>query len=102
IAGQITRPAPGTVVHIPPGVPHGFKNVGSTRARLVDYHFPGGFERFFEEVGVAAIDDTPPHCQRRIWKRCAPSSINMGWICRDKLPCAISRNSHAEVLRSIS
>jgi hypothetical protein len=34
---------------VPPETPHGFRNVGPTPARLIDYHTPGGFERFFEE-----------------------------------------------------
>lgn len=48
---------PGTTIHVPRGVVHAFKNVGPSRGRLVDYHFPGGFENFFEEAGVEAADE---------------------------------------------
>jgi hypothetical protein len=48
---------PGTTIHLPRGVVHGFKNVGQSRGRLVDYQFPGGFEKFFEEAGTEALDN---------------------------------------------
>lgn len=47
---------PGAFVHVPKGVLHGFRNVGDAVARLYDCHTPGGFERFFEDVGVECHD----------------------------------------------
>lgn len=56
----VTAPA-GTFVHVPPMTMHGFRNIGKTPARLVDYHTPGGFEKFFEECGVSCAEHkTPP------------------------------------------
>lgn len=49
-----------TTVYVPRGTNHGFKNASPTRGRLVDYHFPGGFEAFFEEAGVEVADDSQP------------------------------------------
>ena len=61
LAGRISRAPAGTFVHVPKGVAHSFRNAGATRAHLVDYHLPGGFEQFFEDAGVEASDDvTPP------------------------------------------
>jgi mannose-6-phosphate isomerase-like protein (cupin superfamily) len=62
VDGKPSRALPGTFIHIPPGTSHGFRNAGSTLARLADFHTPGGFERFFQESGVPCTDPTqaPP------------------------------------------
>ena len=49
--GPITA-QPGTFVHIPRGVFHGFRNASETDAKLLDFHTPGGFENFFQESGT--------------------------------------------------
>ena len=56
--GRQVIPAPaGTAVHIPPGAPHGFRNVGETPARLLMVLEPAGnMDRFFEEVGLPVED----------------------------------------------
>lgn len=41
----------GTVVHIPRGALHSFRNAKSTSSRLLTVYTPGGFERWFLEVG---------------------------------------------------
>ena len=58
---QTLRVGPGGFVHVPKGTIHGFRAVGDRRARLVDWHTPGGFERFIEDVGVPATagDEAP-------------------------------------------
>jgi mannose-6-phosphate isomerase-like protein (cupin superfamily) len=60
LAGRTTTAWPGTLIHVPKGVFHGFRNAGPRPARLLDYHTPGGFERFFEEAGVPCTDPTTP------------------------------------------
>ncbi len=50
------RATAGSVVWTPAGVPHTYKNVGTTNARLIAVFMPGGFERFFEECGVESND----------------------------------------------
>jgi mannose-6-phosphate isomerase-like protein (cupin superfamily) len=53
---------PGTLVHMPLGVPHGFKNVSAGPARLLMTYTPGGFESCFLEAGKPARPDdvSPP------------------------------------------
>ncbi len=43
-------------MHVPKGVMHGFRNAARAPAKLVDYHTPGGFDRFFAECGVPCTD----------------------------------------------
>lgn len=42
----------GTVVAIPPNVPHTFKNAGDSIGRLLTVHQPAALEPFFEEFGA--------------------------------------------------
>ena len=58
--GRVESLAAGSLVHVPRGVPHTFRNPGNTPARLLDLHTPGGFESFFKEVGTPATDPTKP------------------------------------------
>ena len=53
---------PGSLLHMPLGIPHAFKNVSDKPARLVLTYTPGGFERLFLEFGKPAKrgDTTPP------------------------------------------
>jgi quercetin dioxygenase-like cupin family protein len=60
------RATAGTLLHVPKGVYHSFRAVGTTRARLVDYHTPGGFERFIEDAGVPASGEEGPPEMRPI------------------------------------
>ena len=53
--GPLIAPA-GTLVYVPKGVLHGFRNAGDAPARLLDLHTPGGFEGFFEAAGTACTD----------------------------------------------
>jgi hypothetical protein len=48
------------VVYGPRNVPHAFKNVGTTDARMLAFVTPAGFERFLEEVGEEATDGSSP------------------------------------------
>ena len=58
-AGPVAAQA-GTLVHIPRGVFHGFRNASEADAKLLDFHTPGGFESFFQAVGVAWPDRSVP------------------------------------------
>jgi quercetin dioxygenase-like cupin family protein len=44
--------AAGTLVAIPPNVPHTFRNATARPARLLFVHQPAALEEFFEEFGV--------------------------------------------------
>jgi quercetin dioxygenase-like cupin family protein len=52
---------PGDACSIPAGVVHRFSNKSATRGRLLDIHTPGGFEKFFDELGAdMAVHAEPP------------------------------------------
>ncbi|MDM0117355.1 cupin domain-containing protein [Variovorax sp. J22R133] len=53
--GTTTRTVgPGTVVYLPRGVVHRFRNAGTTVARMLDWSLPGGQDRYFREISEAA------------------------------------------------
>ena len=52
IPGGPVTAQPGTFVHIPRGVFHGFRNASESDAKLLDFHTPGGFENFFQASGT--------------------------------------------------
>jgi quercetin dioxygenase-like cupin family protein len=59
--GDRTREADaGTVIVKPRGVPHAFWNPTDSPARLLEIISPGGFERYFEELGALLAQAGPP------------------------------------------
>lgn len=58
--GDTIQAGAGSLVHIPKGTMHTFKNVGTTPARFLVMVVPGGFEKFFFEVGEPATDESSP------------------------------------------
>lgn len=54
---------PGTLVWVPPGVPHAFK-VESESARALVIVTPGGFEQMFADGGVPTSDSLEPPVQQ--------------------------------------
>ena len=56
---KVTEGGPGTVVVNPPGVPHGFVNIGTTDGTLLAMYSPGGFEDFFIEWAESGINPGP-------------------------------------------
>jgi quercetin dioxygenase-like cupin family protein len=57
VAGQTFRGTAGTLVAGPRGVPHTFRNVGSSEARLLLTVIPGAFAQYFLDVDGIADDD---------------------------------------------
>jgi mannose-6-phosphate isomerase-like protein (cupin superfamily) len=56
-AGDEARTAgPGTVAHIPRGVPHTFANPGREPAHTVVIVTPAGFEAYFEALAAAIVE----------------------------------------------
>ncbi|MCB4822877.1 cupin domain-containing protein [Roseicella aerolata] len=47
----------GTAAFLPRGVPHAFRNIGTTPGLLLIGVTPGGFEEFFLEVADAGVTD---------------------------------------------
>jgi mannose-6-phosphate isomerase-like protein (cupin superfamily) len=61
---KYTIPAsPGSTVHVPGNVPHGFRNVGTTKGKVLAIYAPVVHQpEFFEEIGVpmeSALDPVP-------------------------------------------
>jgi quercetin dioxygenase-like cupin family protein len=50
INGSTRLAGPGTMVFLPRGEVHSFKNVGDAPARMLDWSIPGGQERYFREI----------------------------------------------------
>lgn len=65
--GQWKRVGPGAYVYGPREIPHGFKIVGDTPARMLILCAPGGFENFVLEL-AQPLDDppAPPDMQKLI------------------------------------
>jgi len=67
----------GSVIHVPSGVPHTFKNVGATPGKFLVLIQPAGFEKFFEEIGepikdllaVPSLANPTPEDQQMVEKR---------------------------------
>lgn len=49
---QFMQVGPGSLVHIPSGVVHDFRNSGSVRARFMLVTSPAGLDRYFDEMGA--------------------------------------------------
>jgi mannose-6-phosphate isomerase-like protein (cupin superfamily) len=62
--GEINLALPGSVVVLPKGVSHAFRNPGASLTTLVITAVPGGLEGFFEESSQIAADD-PEAAQKR-------------------------------------
>jgi quercetin dioxygenase-like cupin family protein len=58
--GKWMKSGAGTYVFGPREIPHGFKVVGSSPARMLLLCAPAGFERFVLELSVPFDDFTPP------------------------------------------
>jgi len=48
--GETSTGGPGTIVFIPRNVVHRFKNVGETRACMLDWSLPGGQDHYFKAI----------------------------------------------------
>lgn len=71
IAGEPVRVSRGGFLFGPRGVPHNFKNIGSTPGTIVITVTPAGFEGFFAEIGArlesraeAPVPPTPADFER--------------------------------------
>ena len=49
VGEHVMKAAPGTFVFAPRGIPHNYKNVGTTPAKVLVILAPAGLEKFFEE-----------------------------------------------------
>lgn len=61
VGERTLRAGPGSFVHLPRGVLHGYRNAGDVPARFLTLMVPAGLEAFFREVGKPVADPaTPP------------------------------------------
>ncbi len=61
LVGESTiRASAGSVIYGPRSIPHTFKNVGTTPARMLAFVMPAGLEEFLEELGEVATDKSSP------------------------------------------
>jgi quercetin dioxygenase-like cupin family protein len=61
VEGQTIRAGVGSLIYVPKGNLHAYKNVGEGPARMLVSQTPGGsHERFIEALGEAAADKTSP------------------------------------------
>jgi quercetin dioxygenase-like cupin family protein len=58
--GEALEAAPGSFVHVPPGVPHTYGNVGARPARFLCIVSPGGFASFFRDLAAIMPAGAPP------------------------------------------
>jgi quercetin dioxygenase-like cupin family protein len=56
LAGQKLTATPGTFIHVPAGVVHAIANTSDKIVRVLDYHSPSTFEKFFDEAGCDCTD----------------------------------------------
>lgn len=56
VDGRTERLGPGSFIHIPRGVVHSFRNVGTAPARMLDLVTPAGMEDFLRETGRPVVD----------------------------------------------
>ena len=58
VGEEVVRVGERSLVHVPPGVIHDFRNAGSTQARCLIIPSPRGLDRYFEEKGRLASSGT--------------------------------------------
>ncbi len=54
VGGQDVTAEPGTMVYVPRETVHAFKNIGTTRGKILEWGLPGGQERYFEAIDQLA------------------------------------------------
>lgn len=57
---EVRRALPGSVMFVPPGVPHGFSNPTDARAKLLLVMSPADFDRYFVELANILARSGPP------------------------------------------
>jgi quercetin dioxygenase-like cupin family protein len=57
---EVRRALPGSVMFVPPGVPHGFSNPTGAPAKLLLVMSPADFDRYFVELAEILARSGPP------------------------------------------
>ncbi len=65
VGGEVMTAPAGSYVVKPRGIPHAFWNAGSEPARVIEFHTPGGFDRFYDELEtIFTAEDTEEGARR--------------------------------------
>jgi quercetin dioxygenase-like cupin family protein len=56
VDGNTSTAGPGTLVFIPRNIVHRFRNIGETRASMLDWTQPGGQDHYFKAISELAAD----------------------------------------------
>jgi len=62
VGDQTITASPGAFAFLPRNIPHAYKNVGTTPARLLVIITPGGFEKFLAELNLLPLG--PPDLEK--------------------------------------
>ena len=65
VGGEVMTAPAGSYVVKPRGIPHAFWNAGSEPARVIEFHMPGGFDRFYDELEAVFISEETDEGARR-------------------------------------
>jgi len=76
VLGQWKKAPPGSVVFLPKGVPHQFRNAGQTPSRHWVICTPSGFETFFERCAAIYAQGGPPD-MGQIMQACADHGMEI-------------------------
>jgi quercetin dioxygenase-like cupin family protein len=88
-AGGVEHILPaGSSIWLPRGTPHVWTNLLEVEAKLILVCFPGGFEKFFEEMGLPWLESNQAlPVQARKWQTCLPSTAWRCWVRRYSSRC---------------
>lgn len=80
LGDKVVKASTGDFVHVPRGIIHAFRNVGSGMARTLLINSPAGFEKFFEETLDPVKDRSarPPAVSEALLARYAAAAPKHG------------------------
>jgi len=76
VGGEWKKSPPGSVVFLPKGVPHTFRNAGDTPSRHWAIVTPSGFETFFERCAGIFAEGGPPDIEK-VMAACADHGLEI-------------------------
>jgi len=59
VGGRVSVVSAGAYAIKPRGIPHAIWNAGNGPARVMEIHSPGGFERYYDELGTLLVASMP-------------------------------------------
>ncbi len=65
VGGEVMTAPAGSYAVKPRGIPHAFWNAGTEPARVIEFHTPGGFDRFYDEFEAVFTSEETDEGARR-------------------------------------